>query len=203
MPSLTLVSRVCHDLATPTKVSAMKPPFNPAKPTAYQLGFTIIELLVVIVILGVLAALAAPSFTETIKRYRVNSIRDSMTSAIQLAKSDAIRRRVPVTLLRTTGCGVTLSTVGDWDCGWQMFVDADNDGVLDSGEVVLQEFTVPGGYHLTNDSATASDAISVTRFGQPATVTETTSNTKRFVVSPRRAPLARQPLTFAFSLAVE
>jgi type IV fimbrial biogenesis protein FimT len=162
----------------------MKPSFNSAKPTACQRGFTIIELLVVVAILAVLAALAAPSFTDSIKRYRVNSIRDSMTSAIQLAKSDAIRRRLPVTLLRTTGCGATLSTASDWDCGWQMFVDEDNDGVLDSSEVVLQEFTVPSGYHLTNDSATAGVAIAITRFGQPATVATTTSILKRFVVSP-------------------
>lgn len=162
----------------------MKRVFQSANAGIPHRGFTVIELLVVIAILGVLAALAAPSFTETIKRYRVNSIRDNMTSAIQLAKSDAIRRRLPVTLLRTTGCGVTLSTVSDWDCGWQMFVDANNNGLLDTGETVLQEFTIPSGYHLTNDSATAGAAISVSRFGQPATVATTTSILKRFVVSP-------------------
>ena len=162
----------------------MKRVFHSANAGAPHRGFTVIELLVVIAILGVLAALAAPSFTESLKRYRVNSIRDNMTSAIQLARSEAIRRRLPVVLLRTTGCGVTLSTTSDWDCGWQMFVDVDNDGVLDSDETVVQEFTVPTGYHLTNDSATAGSAIAVTRFGQPATVATTASALKRFVVAP-------------------
>lgn len=176
----------------------MKRVFHSAKSNMPQRGFTVIELLVVIAILGVLAALAAPSFTETIKRYRVNAIRDNMTSAIQLARSEAIRRRLPVVLLRTTGCSVTLATTSDWDCGWQMFVDVDNNGLLGSSETVVQEFTVPAGHHLTNDSTTAGPSVAVTRFGHPATVATVTSVLKRFVISPPEGTTGAATSTICF-----
>jgi type IV fimbrial biogenesis protein FimT len=141
-------------------------------------GFTAIELLVVIAILGVLAALAAPSFTESIKRYRVNSIRDNLISSIQWARSEAIRRRVQVGLVQSTGCGAALGSVNDWDCGWDAFLDANGDGVFNAGELVLQTFTIPAGFHLTHDAAVASAVMRVTRFGQPGTASE------RFVITP-------------------
>jgi type IV fimbrial biogenesis protein FimT len=141
-------------------------------------GFTAIELLMVVAILGVLAALAAPSFTETIKRYRVNSIREDLFSSIQWARSEAVRRRVPVTFARITGCGASLTTADDWDCGWNAFVDTNNNSALDAGEPILRSFTIPTGYRLTHNAAVASTTMIVTRFGQPGTASE------RFIIAP-------------------
>ncbi|MDP2371258.1 GspH/FimT family pseudopilin [Rhodoferax sp.] len=141
-------------------------------------GFTLIELLIVVAILGILAALAAPSFTETIKRYRVNAITDDLTSSIQLARSEAIRRRVQIGLDRTAGCGVALATVDDWDCGWNMFVDVDGTGTFTAGDTVFRSFTIPTGYHLTHNAAAPNSVMLITRFGQPGTPSE------RFLISP-------------------
>ncbi len=158
----------------------MKPAFHSANSNILHRGFTVIELLVVIAILGVLAALAAPSFTETIKRYRVNSIRDNMTSAIQLARSEAIRRRQQISLIRIGSCsGVTLATVNDWDCGWEVGLDANSDGDFsDASDLVLQSFSVPTGFRLAHGATAASASMLVTRFGQPGTSSE------RFVITP-------------------
>ena len=55
-------------------------------------GFTLIELMVSIAILGILAAIAAPSFTNTIKRYQANAARDELVASIQVAQTEARRR---------------------------------------------------------------------------------------------------------------
>jgi len=140
-------------------------------------GFTIVELMVVVAILGILAALAAPSFTETIRRYRVNAITDDLSSSIQLARSEAIRRRLQVGLTRTMGCGVPLATVNDWNCGWNVFVDVDGTGTFTAGDIVVRTFTIPTGYFLTHSAAAASAVMLVTRFGQPGTASE------RFIIA--------------------
>ena len=169
----------------------MKPTFHPSQDARPQRGFTIIELLIVIVILGVLAALAAPSFSDSIKRYRVGSVRDSMTASIQWARSEAIRRRLSVGMVRTTGCGVTLGSTGDWSCGWEARVDANSDGdFLDAGDTVLQSFSIPIGFQLLHTPTT--DTSTISRFGQPATTPE------KFLITPPEGSTGLATTTVCF-----
>jgi prepilin-type N-terminal cleavage/methylation domain-containing protein len=56
-------------------------------------GFTMIEVLVVIVILAILSSLAIPGFTRWLPNYRLNGATRDFFSNIQLAKSLAIRDR--------------------------------------------------------------------------------------------------------------
>lgn len=73
-------------------------------------GFTAIELLVVVAIIAVLAALAGPSFTLLIERWRVRDAAESLTSSLYLARSEAIKR----------GGGVTIDVTGGWNTGWKL-----------------------------------------------------------------------------------
>ncbi len=55
-------------------------------------GFTLIELIVAIVIVGILASLAIPSFQDLMAGVRVRSTAESFNQGLQFARSEAIKR---------------------------------------------------------------------------------------------------------------
>lgn len=77
------------------------------------------ELLIVLVIVGILASLTAPSFSELIKSQRMKSMATDINLSLALARSEAIKRNRNVTMSPTTA--------GSWQSGWQI-ADPDNPG---------------------------------------------------------------------------
>ena len=77
------------------------------------------ELLIVVAIIGILASLAAPSFSELIKSQRIKSMATDINASLTLARSEAIKRNRNVTMSPTTA--------GSWQLGWQI-ADPDNAG---------------------------------------------------------------------------
>ena len=61
-------------------------------------GFTFPEILVVVVIATVLAAIAAPSFVGLLNNRRSTTVRDDIVQAIRQTQSEATSRRIPQTL---------------------------------------------------------------------------------------------------------
>lgn len=67
-------------------------------PPTSTAGFTLIEVLVVILIAGVLAALAAPGFLGYMRRQQVGSVRSDLSQALRSAQQQAEQRRETVTV---------------------------------------------------------------------------------------------------------
>lgn len=65
-------------------------------------GFTLIESLIIVAVIGILAAVAAPSFLATLNRSRVNDALTSVEGALKEAQKEATKR--------STSCTVTLDT---------------------------------------------------------------------------------------------
>lgn len=142
-------------------------------------GFTLIEIIVGIAILGVLIAIAIPSFSNTIKRYRINSISDELTASIQFARSEAIRRGTQIIIARNTAnCTFNIPDSQDWHCGWRLVVDTNNNGNINAADEVIQNTTLPTGYMLGHPNAGSPSKIIANRWGQISPLAN------RFVISP-------------------
>lgn len=98
-------------------------------------GFTLIELMLTLVVMGVALAVAVPSWTTFIANNQLTSQTNALTSSLLLARSEAIKQNRGVVLCpSTSGEDCTDSA---WHEGWIVFVnettevgtrDVDDDG---------------------------------------------------------------------------
>ena len=72
-------------------------------------GFTIIELMVVVVLVAIVVALAVPSFRELIARNRLEGVASELVTDLQYARSEAVSRNGNVGLV--TGVAGTCYTI--------------------------------------------------------------------------------------------
>jgi type IV fimbrial biogenesis protein FimT len=75
---------------------------NCADPLPSKRGFTLIELMIVLVILGALIAAATPGFTKWIANTKVRTTAESIQNALMQAKSEAISTNRKVQFVLTT-----------------------------------------------------------------------------------------------------
>ena len=75
----------------------------------YQ-GVTLVEVLVVVAILSILAAIAVPSFIEQLQQQRVEGAAEGLVAAMQNAKAEAIKTNNDMRIVFTSSGGVCTGT---------------------------------------------------------------------------------------------
>ena len=84
-------------------------------------GFTMVELMVTIAVLGVLLAIAVPSFSAMIRNNRSQAVANELVAALNLARAEAVKRGARVSLCPSSN-GTSCSG-SSWAIGWIAFVD--------------------------------------------------------------------------------
>jgi len=88
-------------------------------------GFTLIELVVAMAIVGILLTLAVPSLKAYMQNNRLIAASNDLLSALHIARSEAIKLNKRVSICDSTD-GENCTGTGNWDTGWIVFIDAAN-----------------------------------------------------------------------------
>ena len=105
--------------------------------TGSTAGFTLIELMVVVALAAIMLTLAVPSFQNMIANNRITSHTNELVMAINMARSEAVKRNVRVILCRSAdpvasppSCG---GSANDWTTGWLLFASGDANSTYQQG----------------------------------------------------------------------
>lgn len=88
-----------------------------------QSGITLIEFLIAFTLLGVLVALAVPSFRDWMINSQIRTAADSIDNGLKLARSEAVRRNAPVRfrLTSSTDSGWAVETYNRDSATWDSY----------------------------------------------------------------------------------
>lgn len=106
-------------------------------------GFSLIELLLVLIVLVLAQSLAMPVLSDVLNARRLSSSTDAIYDSLILARSEAAKRNSRVVVCKSDS-GNVCSANGSWQQGWIVFHDVNHNGILDANEfVVRRESALP------------------------------------------------------------
>ncbi len=132
-------------------------------------GFTLLELMIVLAIAGVIAAIAGPSFQSVIVSSSIDTHRDALAAGIKKARAEALYRNSTAVICASTDQN-SCSGGSDWDKGWIIFSDANTNASYDAGTDTLVDVFYPNNKIRVGVDDSSSGTITFNQNGllQPA-----------------------------------
>ncbi len=120
-------------------------------------GFTLIELMIVLVLMGILLGVMGPSFQTSIRNNRLQTSFNDIASALAFARGEAIVRTQPISMCPTTDG--TACSGANWETGYLVFVDNG------AGGVAAQDGTWTGAEELLRIGDPAPPGVTIRSLG--------------------------------------
>ncbi len=83
-------------------------------------GFSLIELMMVLVLVAIFASIAVPSFNALIERNRIQTASEELYSLLQYARSEAVNRHANVSIRATQNDGACFNASDSTLCTYSV-----------------------------------------------------------------------------------
>lgn len=122
-----------------------------------QNGFTLYELLITLLIIGIVLSVGVPNMAEFRQNSRMTGTANDLLSSFQVGRSEAARAKAPITICASANSMLPAANCGGtFEQGWIIFIDLNGDlNRAGPGENVLRAHpaTPPGITITTNGNA--------------------------------------------------
>jgi len=102
-------------------------------------GFTLIELVVTISVAAILTSIAIPGFSTMLNNNKMATTGNEILAGLNFTRSTAITQGSPATLCKSNAQSTDCDNSANWQDGWIVFNDKNNNGSVDAlnDEIVL------------------------------------------------------------------
>lgn len=139
-------------------------------------AFTLIEVLVVVILIGIVTAYGLPGLKGFMTNTGLTSNTNDLVTALQLARSSAIRLQDRVVICASENSMTATPTCGavdtPWESGWLVFHDKNNNAMYDGTDDLIrqQPHVAINGITITpvDLAGTPTNIVNYVSFGPPA-----------------------------------
>jgi type IV fimbrial biogenesis protein FimT len=103
-------------------------------------GFTLLEAIVVMAIVGILMAISIPSYRYITNANRIAGEINGLLGDMQFARAEAIKEGQTVTVCISTDGATCAAALSTWQSGWLVFSDVNSNGQVNTatGDVIYR-----------------------------------------------------------------